>query len=183
MMRAAEGHIKCCVELYRIQMSEHRYFLHEHPCPATSWRMPETVALASEFQVDIATCDMCAYGMKITDEDGESLVEKKTKVMSNSDEILKRLERKCTNKDGITEKHRHADTTGGEIKLCQVYPGQFCRAVCEGVTAQKKLDDLGLVSMPIINIEEVNEAVSHLGDPGKELHESDLWADVGRTTT
>ena len=101
-LRAAKGHIKFCVELYRMQMSEHRYFLHEHPHGASSWQMPEMVRLLSEFGVDTETCDMCAYGMTMKDQYGVALVEKKTKLVSNSAEILKRVNRKCSNKNAET---------------------------------------------------------------------------------
>ncbi len=173
MMKAAKGHIKFCTELYRMQMSEHRYFLHEHPCTATSWRMPEIVKLMGEFEVDTEICDMCAYGMKITDQHGEALAEKKTRVMSNSAEVLKRLNKKCSNRNGHETKHRHADTTGGKVKLCQVYPRAFCRAICEGIAAQKRLDSLGLVARPLMSVEEMHEVMLHVGDPSKDLHEDD----------
>ena len=44
----------------------------------------EVVDLVAHEDVDVATCDMCAYGMKIKDELGEALVEKRAKLMSNS---------------------------------------------------------------------------------------------------
>ena len=61
--------------------------------------MPEILELAANDEVDIATCDMCAYGMRIRDGDGEALVRKTTKLMSNSPEILKRCSKRCTNSE------------------------------------------------------------------------------------
>ena len=39
----AEGivHMNFCVELYRMQMDSGRFFLHEHPLSASSWKMPQ----------------------------------------------------------------------------------------------------------------------------------------------
>ena len=92
--------------------------------------MPEVVDMVAHADVDVVACDMCAYGLKITDAKGEALVEKRTRLMSNSPEILKRVGLLCENKTAQTkeEKHRHADTTCGGAKKCQVYPKAFCRA-------------------------------------------------------
>ena len=38
--RKATEHIKFVFELYDIQVRSGRYFLHEHPATATSWRLP-----------------------------------------------------------------------------------------------------------------------------------------------
>ena len=39
-LRKAERHIQFVVKLYRAQMDGGRYFIHEHPAGATSWRLP-----------------------------------------------------------------------------------------------------------------------------------------------
>ena len=80
-MKIATEHVKFCIELYRTQLNEGRYFLHEHPCSASSWEMPGIIELAAECDVDISTFDMCAYGLTVVDKDGEALAEKCTKVM------------------------------------------------------------------------------------------------------
>jgi len=126
-MKEAEEHVKFCMGIYWIQMKAGRYFLHEHPNSASSWNMPEVVEMIANEDVDVVTCDMCAFGLKITDNVGEALVEKRTKLMSNPPEVLKRVGLQCTNRapsagPGHPEerKHRRADTTGGRAKQCQV---------------------------------------------------------------
>ena len=92
--------------------------------------------------------------------------------MSNSSEILKIIESKCTSKAGAA-KHRHADITGGQTRQCQVYPRAFCKKVCEGIAAQKKLYDLGMTSEPLMSLQEMQKAVpseADTGDPSKDLH-------------
>ena len=69
-LTAAKNHILFCIEIYRLQMKAGRFFVHEHPKSATSWQMPEMVALAVTKGVDSAVCDMCAYGMVAEDEQG-----------------------------------------------------------------------------------------------------------------
>ena len=34
-------HLKFCIELYNIQLSNGLYFLHEHPASARSWQVEE----------------------------------------------------------------------------------------------------------------------------------------------
>ena len=97
-MKEAKEHVKFCIELYRMQVKGGRFFLHEHPHQASSWRMPEIIELAATEGVDTATCDMCAYGMKVKDEQGIALAAKRTKLLSNSPEVLKRVGKQCTNK-------------------------------------------------------------------------------------
>ena len=70
-------------------------------------------------------------------------------------------------------RHRHADTIGGRARQCQVYPREFCRVVCEGIAAQKKLMKLGMRSEPIMSLEEMMTVVPENlrdGDPSNDLH-------------
>ena len=52
-------------------MKANRFFLHEHPHAATSWGMEEMKKMIATEGVEITTCDMCAYGMKSSDAEGE----------------------------------------------------------------------------------------------------------------
>ena len=57
-----------------------------------------------------------------------------------------------------------------------MYPREFCRAVCEGIAAQKRLYSLGMVAQPLMSIEEMISAVPEgatTADPSGELHETD----------
>ena len=87
------------------------YFLHEHPDSASSWKLPEVQRMMCNRKVKTLNCDMCTFGMEVTDKEGTALARKRTKLMSNS-EILKRVESKCTNEAGAA-KHRYADITAG----------------------------------------------------------------------
>ncbi len=129
-LHAAKEHVKFCLELYDVQMKAGRYFLHEHPHSAKSWEMPEVLKMLTLSEVDTVVCDMCAFGMVIKDQDGEALARKRTRLMSNSPEVLKRVNRPCTNTiaESMDAKHRHADTTGSRVKKCQVYPREFLQS-------------------------------------------------------
>ena len=140
-VRAAEEHIRFCVLLYKMQIEKKRYFIHEHPAGASSWQMKEMIELAMMPGVDITTFDMCCFGMMATQDGMEGPVRKRTKVASNSREVHKRMNKKCPNDTGEGERHVHVVLEGGRTKNAQVYPKQFCRAICEAIAAEKKGSD------------------------------------------
>ena len=48
-----------CVDLYREQHRNGRYFLHEHPAQATSWQTEVVEKLSKEDGIIRVTCDQC----------------------------------------------------------------------------------------------------------------------------
>ena len=100
---------------------------------------------------------------------------KAARLMSSSEEILKRVAVRCSNEVN-THKHRHVHLVQGRAKLAQVYPREFGIRVCEGIAAQKKLDSLGLQSRPIMAVEQMQKLVSDGKSqdcPSAALHEID----------
>ena len=205
-MEIAKKHIKFCVELYKMQLDGGRHFLHEHPNNSTSWAMDEVQRLAETPGVLTAVCDMCAYGLKIIDEKCVALVEKRTKFLTSSAEVHRRISRQCANKTesgersraptdeaaipklpggvpdryaNLSRKHRHANVLGGRARQCQVYAREFCRAVCEGIAAQKRLGGLGMSTESLMSVEEMKTVVTmasmeaEKGDPSQQLHEDE----------
>lgn len=180
----AKRHVRFCIELYKIQVRSGRFFVHEHPATAKSWEMAEMVELGAERGVGIVTFDMCCFGMVAKKDGEEGPVQKTTKLMSNSQEVMKRVNRRCPNIGGEGEKHQHVVLENGRTKWAQVYPREFCRAVCEGVAAEKRLKVLGLESVPLLSVEEMKQIASTASgsgrygdDPSKELHEDEEeWA-------
>ena len=104
-LRAAEVHLRFCIELYWLQLRGHRFFVHEHPSEATSWCYSEVVELASHCEVGLATVDMCCHGMVVDTGPLQGPARKRTKVLSNSQEVLKRVEAHCPN--GLRDKSLH----------------------------------------------------------------------------
>ena len=83
--------------------------------------------------------DMCQFNLKSEDADGNGLVMKPTRFMSNSMCIIKRLSERCTKKEGI-EMHRHVQLTCGRARDAAKYTEELCRAICRGLIEQKELD-------------------------------------------
>ena len=48
--------------------------------------------------MESTVCDMCAYGMRITDKNGNALVEKSTQFLTNAPEVGKRISQRCSNR-------------------------------------------------------------------------------------
>ena len=62
---AAKVHISFVVSLYRDQIEGNRYFLHEHPAGASSWRLPVVEELLQVPGVQRINGDQCQYGAEI----------------------------------------------------------------------------------------------------------------------
>ena len=63
-------HLRFMRSIYRLQLREGRFFLHDHPQSAASWREPAMLKLLSEPDVDIAISHQCAYGLHVQGPDG-----------------------------------------------------------------------------------------------------------------
>ena len=94
-MKNARRHLRFCVRVYRHQVSEGRYFLHEHPMGAGSWKEPNMQAMAKKEKNILAKIDQCQYGLWIKDKTGSLLAKKPTKFLTNSPGIAKHLQTRC----------------------------------------------------------------------------------------
>ena len=137
-MRAARVHLNFCVKMYQIQHDAGRYFLHEHPTSATSWKEPGVMRLANMRGVMKTKAHMCRFGMTQSDKNGKALVLKPASFLTNSVCLANALNLTCTGE------HRHIRLEGQRVKVAQVYPEELCRATCKGIRAQKDVDSAGL---------------------------------------
>ena len=121
-------HLKFCTELYREQVNNGRFFLHEHPASATSWHEGIIIDMFQLPGVDRVTGDMCMMGMTTTGSDGEeAAVRKRTGWLSNSQCILNKLAIKCGGS------HKHLPLINGRAAAAAVYPEGVCRSILEGL--------------------------------------------------
>ena len=120
--------------MYKVQSDNKLYFLHEHPSTASSRKNPKIFELLERPSVKRIVSHMCAFGM-MQEKDGiEMLVKKPTAFMTNSDEMAKRLSRKCEGE------HRHVVLIGGRAKRAEIYPEELCREILIGLVNQMKID-------------------------------------------
>ena len=120
-------HLLFCIELYNIQVSNGRLFLHEHPETAWSWKVSEVVALSQQEGVHKTTAHMCQYGMTSRDEQGTGLVKKPTTFLTNSQHIAEQLSLKCQGG------HRHVQLVNGRAHKAEIYPRPLCYAMLKGL--------------------------------------------------
>ena len=146
-----------------MQLAAKRHFIHEHPEGSRAWRAKEMVHFMLSPEVDAVTIHMCSYGMKSKDEDGEGLVKKPTRIMSSAPEVLRMIERRCSNEAGQAEHHRHVHLIQGRAKDAQVYPRELGIMMCNGIAAQRRLDNLGMHSRPVMSVEQMHEAAATVG--------------------
>ena len=83
------------IKLYRIQSESGRFFLHEHPASASSWRLPEMISLMNDLKISKVNTHMCRFKMFSQDELGRGLVKKPTGFLTNSEHLRNQLDRKC----------------------------------------------------------------------------------------
>ena len=84
--RLEEGRekLRVAIKYYKERRARGRYFLHEHPAHATSWKEPEIVKLMHQEGIYVVEGPMCRWGMKSKDASGVGYVRKPTRWMTNS---------------------------------------------------------------------------------------------------
>ena len=130
------------VQLYKCQIRNKRFFLHEHPATATSWQLDAIKQLARTEGVSVSRADLCMYGMRTWDESGkEAYAKKPTKFMTNSRSIAHELNMKCD------RTHVHQPLTGGRASQAARYPEQLCRAICRAILREKRQNTMQLKAL------------------------------------
>ena len=141
-MEQAVEHLRFCMFLYLKQVKDGRYFLHEHPSGASSWYDGAVQEVLAHPGVIHVQSHMCRFGMttSVPCSEERKLVLKPTGFMTNSPEVARMLDRRCSNKEG-TETHDHGSLIGGgRARAAQGYPPQLCSAILKGLRNQLKAD-------------------------------------------
>ncbi len=169
----ATQHVDFVIQLYREQVREGRWFLHEHPASASSWDLTAMRKLAEEEGVTVNVADQCMYGLRTQGKPGEGKVpaRKRTKFMTNSYEIAKQLQKRC---DG---RHEHQALVSGRAREAAKYPEPLCRAICHGLISEMKMQVQSLRHLVTIRCEDKIGAIEGMGEnPSRERgveHEED----------
>ena len=142
----ARLHLDFCCQLYAEQVEGGRYFIHEHPETATSWREPCVQRIIDIECVGVSVAHMCQYGLQAQ---GEPL-KKPTKFISNSACVLAKLQRRCTGVGGMCshkpgQRHRHCE--GKIARDAQEYIQSLCHAMIRGMHDQLIKDGIAEVGM------------------------------------
>ena len=134
--RVDEGlvHLKFVCRLYKRQMRRGKFFLHEHPHAALSWRTKSIIKILKLEGVDTVVNHQCMFGLLTHDGHGGMLPAKKpTRWMSNSPWMLSELNVNC---DGS---HQHQHLMSGRAAAAAFYPPQLLRAIIRGMARTRDI--------------------------------------------
>ena len=121
-------HLAFMASLYRKQILKGKFFLHEHPASATSWKETSIAALAALPSVFTTVAHQCMYGLTTPTSAGESAPAKKaTRFMTNSIHMNRQLNIVCDNL------HTHQHLEGGRCAAAAFYPLPLVKAIIQGM--------------------------------------------------
>ena len=134
MIDEGEKHLKFMRQLCQTQMNAGRFFVHEHPATAVSWKEKDILRLAAQAGVHISKADQCRYGLKTKGKNGEMVPAlKPTKFMTNSEPMSRLLTKRCQHK------HIHQPLEGNRCAAAAFYPIPLIRTLIRGMALQKQL--------------------------------------------
>ncbi len=135
-------HLRFAMELAKEQMLGGRYFVFEHPAMATSWNERCVRSVLEMPDMERVMSHLCQF--EYQDPRDGSPLKKPTYFMSNSEEVLANLERKCTGQDGMCSRARggrHTQIAGRRLtRHSQIYSDEVCKAMLQGMINQLKAD-------------------------------------------
>lgn len=137
-LREGIEHLTFVCHLYKIQIEENRFFLHEHPDSAASWGLWMVREISEMPSVIRTSGDQCPFGLLGSDEFGPALIQKRTGWMTNSPRIAAAVTKRCTNR--INPKHMHH--RHGRVfawKNCresEAYPPRLVSAILKALRAE-----------------------------------------------
>jgi len=146
--------VEFAVEMCKEQNRAGRLFAFEHPLSATSWKLPALKELMKKEGVRQTTIHQCAYGLTSHDEWGEGLVMKPTRIITNSQAIADKLQRRCD------RSHRHVQLVSGRAAAAAIYPKELLDAILDGYEIER--------ASKVFNVEDAMKKV-HID----ELHQEE----------
>ena len=122
-------HLELVAEKYRKLIRAGRYFLHEHPSGALSWKEASIQSIRHLPEVATTKCDQCVFGC-IADSDKHDVkvpAMKPTRLMSKSAIILEQVTKTCD------RRHAHTPLHGKDCEMAAYDPLPFIRAIITGI--------------------------------------------------
>ena len=157
------------MELYREQMNDGHYFLHEHPAHASSWEESEVLDVANMDGVYQSVVDQCQYGME--DAETGQPIKKPTRFLTNSAYLSQELSTRCRGKGGDCSRRKggnHIMCNGKRARLAAIYHFELCRAILVGFRKQLVSDGIctdGIMGMQMMDsAEDIDDIpLMHIG--------------------
>ena len=135
----AEGrlHLNFMCSIYRRQQAKGKYYLHEHPATALSWKEDAVEALARHPLSKVVVADQCRYGLVTPSADDPTKMlpaMKPTKFLTNSVMMASQLNLRCR------RDHKHQPLVSGRCKDASYCPAPLVRAILKGIAQQAEHD-------------------------------------------
>ena len=137
-------HLNFVAKLYRKQMAKGKYFLHEHPASAISWKEDCISSIANNPSVHTVVAHQCMYGLTspVSRRSSERLPAlKPTRFMSNSMYMAEKLSLRCD------KSHKHQQLIGGRAHDAAFYPLPLVKAILSGIQATRDADKIKVNSI------------------------------------
>ena len=158
--RKAEAHLACCCKLYKLQRSLGRYYLHEHPSHASSWKVECMRSMEQDIGAIRVRADQCRFGL-VTKKNGIiGPAKKPTDFLANAAMIAKELSRRCT-----PGQHVHIALDEGRAKAAERYPPGLVRAIITGLKNQIKEDGKSLIDTRPVSSLQLRKVLTEFGSP------------------
>ena len=139
IMIRARIHLRFVMELYKMQLDEGRYILHEHPAYATAWDEDCTRVILRMPGVESVIVHQCRYGMQ--DIKTGSPIKKPTRYMSNAPRLLQRLSQLCEGRGGQCSAGRPPQPCrGSTAQAAAIFPKKLCKTILKGMREQMEQD-------------------------------------------
>ena len=113
--KESDEHLKFVTEVYNLQYYAGRLFLHEHPAGASSWDEQCVKEVLAQLGGETTITDQCQFGQRSRE---GNPIRKPTKWMSNCQEMLESLDKRCTGRGCVCSKTGmpHATCSGRTAK-------------------------------------------------------------------
>lgn len=95
-LEKVKTHLKHCCELYKLQMDDGRYFVHEFPWEPSGWYSDSMSTLLQDSRIICLPMEQNGLRLTTVDWDGYSLVMKTMGFLTNSESIARALQRVST---------------------------------------------------------------------------------------
>ena len=118
--------------MYKRQLTNGKFFLHEHPATAISWDEKPIKDLLMHQAVTSVVADQCQYGLTTKGKNGHPMpAMKPMRLMTNSTQMAEMLQKRCD------RQHEHQALVGGPCAAAAFYPLGLICAIITGIRETK----------------------------------------------
>ena len=115
------------LEVYKIQLDDGRFFVHEQQGGAFTWNLLVVKELLLKLGIDLCRLDTCCFNVYSDGDHGRGLVSSRVWLMTNSACVANAMHRRC--KGGHRHTYQPNDSNGKAGVCTDSYSNALCRAI------------------------------------------------------